>query len=72
MCSIHSDIFAMGLVVYYFFTDGKHPFDTGPGCDIHINVKEYKTRNDFEYGLINHPGASDLIRTMISKDPLAR
>ena len=61
----------MGLVMYYFFTDGKHPFDTGPGCDIHHNVKEYKKRNDdFDCGLI--PGASSLIQRMISKDPLTR
>ena len=62
----------MGLVLYYLFTDGKHPFDTGLGCDIHHNVFKYKIRNDFDCYLISHPGASGLIQKMISKDPLTR
>lgn len=58
--------------MYYVLTNGGHPFDTGPGCIIDQNVRNYKKRENFDSGLVNYPGASSVIQRMINKERFSR
>ncbi|CAB3999418.1 probable myosin light chain kinase DDB_G0292624 [Paramuricea clavata] len=64
-----SDIFSLGLVLYYFFTLGKHPFETGTVIPPYvIEQRIVQTQVIFTF----HPEAANFFQTLLSKDPSKR
>lgn len=68
------DIFSLGCVYYYVISNGQHPF--GDVVKRQLNILSY----EFELKLFGNPDALDstgvlaeqLIKDMISKDPMKR
>lgn len=70
----YSDLFSLGLVLYFLLTRGKHPFARSIGEQLHVIEKRIANVDyiDQELHPKLHPEAISFLKVLLAKDPQKR